>query len=314
MPKPLRVAAIGELLWDLLPEGPQLGGAPANFAAILAQIFACGANPPAGEVFLVSRIGDDPLGQQAQEQLIAHGVRPDFIAIDPDLPTGTVEVKLDPKLGPLYRIHKPVAWDAVRETPKLAALASMLDAVCFGTLAQRSPITRATLRAVVSATRADCLRVFDVNLRAPDWTAETILWGCEHATIFKMNAEEVEHIADAVGAETRGTPLQIAHSLLRRFPIQLVAITRGSRGSLLVSRDAVNDHPGIPTRVVDSIGAGDCFTAALTYFSLHPRPLPILADAANRWGAWAASQRGGMPLLDASSCNDLQAVRRPSEI
>ena len=212
MRKPLRVAAIGELLWDLLPEGPQLGGAPANFAAILAQIFACGANPPAGEVFLVSRVGDDPLGQQAQEQLIAHGVRPDFIAIDPDLPTGTVEVKLDPKLGPLYRIHKPVAWDAVRETPKLAALASMLDAVCFGTLAQRSPITRATLRAVVSATRADCLRVFDVNLRAPDWTAETILWGCEHATIFKMNAEEVEHIADAVGAETRDTPLQVAHS------------------------------------------------------------------------------------------------------
>ncbi|HEY5256561.1 MAG TPA: PfkB family carbohydrate kinase [Acidobacteriaceae bacterium] len=314
MRNPLRVAAIGELLWDLLPEGPQLGGAPANFAAILAQMFACGENTPAGEVFLVSSVGDDPLGQQAQEQLLARRVRPDFVAIDPDLATGTVEVRLDPKLGPLYRIHKPVAWDAVRETPKLAALASMLDAVCFGTLAQRSPITRATLRAVVSATRADCLRVFDVNLRAPDWTAEAIFWGCERATIFKMNAEEVEHIANAVGAEIRDTPLQVAYRLLDQFPIQLVSITRGSRGSLLVSRDAVNDHPGIPTRVVDSIGAGDCFTAALTYFSLHHCPLRILAEAANRWGAWATSQRGGMPLLDASSCSDLRAAAEPSEI
>ena len=107
--------------------------------------------------------------------------------------------------------------------------------------------------------------------------------------------------------------LQIAHPLLDKFSIRWSPSLEDPDGSLLVSRDAVNDHPGIPTRVVDSIGAGDCFTAALTYFSLHPRPLPILAEAANRWGAWAASQRGGMPLLDASSCNDLQAVRWPSE-
>ncbi|HTU51829.1 MAG TPA: PfkB family carbohydrate kinase, partial [Acidobacteriaceae bacterium] len=127
------------------------------------------------------------------------------------------------------------------------------------------------------------------------------LWGCQHATIFKMNHEEVAHVAKAIGAEEHGSPLKTAHSLLDQFPIRLVAITRGSNGSLLVTRDAVNDHPGIPTQVVDSIGAGDCYTAALTYFSLHHRPLPIVAEAANRWGAWAASQRGGMPFLDAAS-------------
>jgi fructokinase len=308
MRKPLRVAAIGELLWDLLPDGPQLGGAPANFAAILAQMFAGDATLPADEVFLVSCVGHDPLGTHARQQLIARRVHPDFIAVDPKRPTGTVEVQLDAEQGPRYRICNNVAWDAVRETPQLAALAPTLDAICFGTLAQRSSTTRTTLRSLVEATRADCLRVFDVNLRAPDWTMEAIVWGCEHATIFKMNHEEVAHLANAIGAEEHGSPLKIAHSLLDRFSIQLVAITRGSQGSLMVSRDAVHDHPGIPTRVIDSIGAGDCFTAALTYFSLHHRALPIVAEAANRWGAWATAQRGGMPLLDAASRTYLEAA------
>ena len=308
----MRVAAVGELLWDLLPDGPQLGGAPANFAAILAQMFACDDSDRAGEVFLVSRVGDDPLGKQAREQLIAHGVRPDFITVDPNRPTGTVEVQLDAERGPRYRICNDVAWDAVPETPQLAALAPTLDAIYFGTLAQRSPMTRATLRSMVAATRSDCLRVFDVNLREPDWTAEAILWGCRHATIFKMNHEEVPHIAKAIGAEEQSSPLQVAHSLLDQFPIQLVAITRGPHGSLLVTRNGVNDHPGTPAHVVDSIGAGDCFTAALTYFSLHHRPLPILAEAANRWGAWAASQRGGVPFLDAASRTYLETAIEPS--
>ncbi|MGB8477971.1 MAG: PfkB family carbohydrate kinase [Acidobacteriaceae bacterium] len=176
MRKPLRVAAIGELLWDLLPDGPQLGGAPANFAAVLAQMFACDDSDRAGEVSLVSCVGDDPLGIQAREHLIAHGVRPDFIAVDRSRPTGTVEVWLDAERGPRYRICSPVAWDAVPETSQLAALAPTLDAICFGTLAQRSPMTRSTLRSLVAATRTDCLRVFDVNLREPDWTAEAILW------------------------------------------------------------------------------------------------------------------------------------------
>jgi fructokinase len=308
MRKPLRVAAIGELLWDMLPDGPQLGGAPANFAAILAQMFAGDDANSTGEVFLVSCVGDDPFGMQAQEQLIAHRVRPNFITVDLGRPTGTVEVLLDANHGPQYRIRENVAWDYITETPPLSALAQTLDAICFGTLAQRSPMTRTTLRALVEATPADCLRVFDVNLRAPDWTAEAIAWGCAHATLFKMNHEEVAPVANAIGVAKNDSPLQVAHSLLDQFPIQFVAITRGPQGSLLVTRDAVHDHPGIPTHVADSIGAGDCFTAALTYSSLHHRPLPAIAEAANRWGAWAASRRGGMPFLDAASRNYLEAT------
>ena len=312
MRKPLRVAAVGELLWDLLPDGPQLGGAPANFAAILAQVLACGPAAPSGKVFVVSCVGDDPLGAQGRQQLIAHGALPDFIAIDPTRPTGTVAVELDADLGPSYRFPANVAWDAIPETPPLTALAPTLDAICFGTLAQRSSITRSTIRSLVASTRPDCLRVFDVNLRPPDWTADAIAWGCRHATIVKMNHEEIAHVASAIGAHTLDSPLQVAHALLDQFPIQLVAITRGPHGSLLVTRDAVDDHPGISTHVQDSIGAGDCFTAALTYFSLHHRPLAIVAEAANRWGAWAASQRGGMPLLDAAARSYLETAIEPS--
>jgi fructokinase len=307
MRKPLRLAAIGELLWDLLPQGPQLGGAPANFAAMLAQMSACAAENSGDEVFLVTCVGNDRLGTKAREHLIAHHVRPNYIAVDRSHPTGTVDVRLDPHLGPRYRIHANVAWDCVPETPPLLALAPTLDAICFGTLAQRSPVTRATLRRMVAAAPSKCLRVFDVNLRDPDWTAETVAWGCAHATILKMNLEEVAPVAHAVGAADRTTPLQVAHSLLDQFPIQLVAITRGQRGSLLVTRAAVHDHPGIPAQVAGLIGAGDCFTAALTDSSLRHRPLPVLAEAANRWGAWAASQPGGMPFLDCRTWANLEA-------
>jgi fructokinase len=304
MRKPLRVAAIGELLWDLLPDGPALGGAPANFAAMLAQMSACSAD----EVFLVTCVGHDPLGVQAREQLIAHHVRPDYIALDRSHPTGTVEVLLDVADGPRYRIHENVAWDYIPETPPLLALTPTLDAVCFGTLAQRSPVTQATLRSLVAATRPECLRIFDVNLREPHWNVETVAWGCAHATVLKMNREELAPVAHAVGAADYPTPLQVAHFLLDRFPIQLIAITRGRHGSLLVTREAVHDHPGICAHGTDSIGAGDCFTAALTYASLRHRPLPVLAEAANHWGAWAASQRGGMPFLDQQTLTHMEAV------
>ena len=313
MRKPLRVAAIGELLWDLLPDGHQLGGAPANFAAMLAQMSFGAANSPANEVFLVTCIGNDPLGAQARQQLIAHRVRPDYISVDRSHPTGTVEVLLDANHGPRYRIHENVAWDFVPEIPQLSALAPTLDAICFGTLAQRSPVTRATLRSLVAATRADCLRVFDVNLRDPDWTAEALAWGCAHATILKMNQEEVVHVAHAVAATNQQTPLLVARFLLGEFPIQLVAITRGQHGSLLVTREAIHDHPGIPVHMSDSIGAGDCFTAALTQYALRHCPLPVLAEAANRWGAWATTQRGGMPVLDAQTRTHLETSIEQSE-
>ncbi|MEO6965938.1 MAG: PfkB family carbohydrate kinase [Acidobacteriaceae bacterium] len=309
MGKPRRIASIGEILWDLLPDGPQLGGTTANFAAFLAQLSSDVAGESADEVFLVSRTGDDELGLQARKQLAVCSVREEHVSLDPSRPTGTVAVILDANKGPSYQIHKNVAWDAIPETPQLAALAPTLDAVCFGTLAQRSSVSRATIRSVIEASRTDCLRVFDVNLREPDWTTEAVVWGCNHASILKMNLEEVPHVAQAVGASgEEREPLPAAHFLLRQFPIQMVAITRGGEGSLMVTREDICEHPGVSVQVEDTIGAGDCFTAALTYYAMRHCSLPVLAEAANRWGAWVATQRGGMPLLDGNTRRTVDAT------
>lgn len=308
MQRHFRIAAIGELLWDLLPEGPQLGGAPANFAAMSANLAAVAASPSVvsvsqrDEIFLVSCVGDDSLGRQALDELSAHGVRLEHISVDPQHATGNVTVALDTNKGPTYRIEKEVAWDYIPETPQLAALAPTLDVICFGTLAQRSQMTRRTLQRLVETTRSDCVRVFDVNLREPYWTSEELEWGCAHATILKMNDAEIQPLAQVLGPSLKSqTFLQIAHFLHAKFSIELIAITRGAKGSLLVTRETAHDHPGIAVGVVDLIGAGDAFTAALTYSVLHQLPLPVMAEAANRLGAWVASQRGGMPIMNESA-------------
>lgn len=285
-----RIAAIGELLWDMLPGGPQLGGAPANFAAMAGAL--------GDESFLISRAGDDQLGHQAVRDLAVRPVGLDFVALDPRYPTGTVTVSLNREAVATYIIHEPVAWDNLPFTPQVAALAPTLDAVCFGTLAQRSATTRQTLRKLVEATVPGCVRVFDVNLREPYWNAATIAWGCSQATIVKMNHEEVPLVAHAVDAPPQVRDLlPVAKFLLEKFPVRLVAITRGSHGSLLVTRDRVQEHAGIRTDVIDTIGAGDAFTAALTHYALRQCSLEVMAEGANRWGAWVASQRGGMPTV-----------------
>ncbi|HYE21151.1 MAG TPA: PfkB family carbohydrate kinase, partial [Tepidisphaeraceae bacterium] len=148
------VVAIGEILWDLLPGGKQLGGAPANFAFHAGQLGA--------DAVSVSAVGDDADGREILARLHALGLTTDYIAVDPGHPTGTVTVSLDAAGVPSYTIHEGVAWDFVPETPGLLELAARADCVCFGSLAQRSPATRATIRSALAATRPDCVRVFDV--------------------------------------------------------------------------------------------------------------------------------------------------------
>jgi fructokinase len=298
---PFRVGAIGEILWDLLPDGARLGGTVANFTAMTAAL--------GDQAFLVSSVGDDARGQQALAQMTAHSVDVNYISRDPDHSTGTVTVTLASKTGPEYCIHQDAAWDFIVETPALLELAATLDAVCFGTLAQRSMVTRTTLRKFVDRTRADCVRVFDVNLRAPHWNEEVVAWGCSRATILKMNHEEVLPVGKAAGAQdSMHDPVEVARFLLDRFAVRLVAITRGGHGSLLVTREEVQEHPGVSCAVVDTIGAGDAFTAALTHSALRGYPLEAMAETANRWGAWVASQSGGMPYVDADTRRQISVV------
>jgi fructokinase len=204
---------------------------------------------------------------------------------------------------PVYTIHQPAAWDFLELTGEWVGLAERADAVCFGSLAQRSRESRQTIQALVKQTPASCVRVFDVNLRAPFLSGEVIQESLELATVLKMNDAETPLVLELLGLPTQeeSAPELLrlaAKRLLREFPsLRLVAVTRGAKGSLLVTREEEHEHPGICVHVADTIGAGDAFTAAITHYFLRGASLATLNDAGNRWGAWAASRSGAMPAL-----------------
>jgi fructokinase len=288
------VVGLGELLWDMLPGGPQLGGALTNFAVMASRVGSHGV--------IASRVGVDPLGQQARARLAQTPVDLGWLQEDFKAPTGTVTVTLLHG-QPEYVVHEPVAWDFLEFTPHWLSLAEQADAVCFGTLAQRSPTSRRTIENFLRATRPACVRVFDVNLRDPFYSAELVERSLECATILKLNAAEMPRVLDLLGFPhapdtTPDFLLSGARLLLDQFPLKLIAVTLGDQGSLLVTPAEVHRHPGHPTQIADAIGAGDAFTAALTHYYLENAPLAVLNEAGNRWGSWTASQPGAMPPLD----------------
>src|SRR5271163_2315954 len=305
--EPKVVVGLGELLWDMLPEGKQLGGAPANFSVMSARL--------GNRAVIASRLGEDALGREALKYLATLPADTDFIQRDLKQPTGSVSVKL--KDGqPEYVIHEPVAWDFLEFTPEWKKLAAEADAVCFGSLAQRGAVSRKTIHAFLAATRRDCVRVFDVNLRKPFYTRGVLEDSLGRATLLKLNDAEMPEVLrllklDDAEANPAGPPdanfLRIgAQALLAEFPLQLVCITMGGSGSLLVTREIFDQHPGVPIQVVDTIGAGDAFTAALTSYYLKGAPLPVLNEAGNRWGSWVASQAGAMPPLSSEKHDEIE--------
>lgn len=288
------ILGIGELLWDLLPEGPRLGGAPANFTVMAGRL--------GNHAAILSRIGRDDLGRKAVDLLEPLPTDGTHLQVDPWHETGRVTVVL--KDGqPEYVIHQPAAWDFMELSDEWVQMAERADAICFGSLAQRSPESQQTIQSLVAQTSSACVRVFDVNLRAPFCSGEVIQESLELATVMKMNDAEVPQVMTLLGLppEEELTPAALrmgAERLLAEFPaLQLVAITRGGNGSLLVTRDAWHEHPGVPAQVEDTIGAGDAFTAALTHYLLRGASLEVLNEAGNRWGSWVASQSGAMPPL-----------------
>ena len=301
MNEPHLILGIGELLWDILPDGMRLGGAPANFAVMAGRL--------GNHAAILSRIGRDDLGRQAIDRLDPMPVETGFLQVDQLHETGRVTVSLEGG-EPHYTIHEPAAWDFLELSDEWIQLAARADAICFGSLAQRNRQARQTIQTLAAEASAKCIRVFDVNLRAPFYSAEVLQESLELATAVKMNDVEAPLVLDLldlaieeapVTGETLSTPEYLraaAERLLAEFPsLQLVAATRGSRGSLLVTRDEWNEHPGFPVKVADGIGAGDAFTAAMTHYMLRGADLATLNEAGNRWGGWIASQSGAMPAL-----------------
>ncbi len=278
------VVGLGEALWDKLPGGARLGGAPANVAFHAAQMGADGR--------VVSRVGADPDGARLLAELQAHGLGTDAVQRDPARPTGTVQVTLQDG-QPTYTICEGVAWDGLEWTDALETLAAESSGVCFGTLAQRGASRPALQRFVRQASQA--VRVFDVNLRPPFVDAEALTFGFGHARVVKAGADELVTIANLLGwPPGQDRALDI---LLREFPVSLVAITRGSeRAELHTLPQSVSASPP-PTVTVDAVGAGDAFTAALLLGVMDGRPLSDTLARANKTGAFVAGQPGAMPSL-----------------
>ncbi|MGH9942800.1 MAG: PfkB family carbohydrate kinase, partial [Pyrinomonadaceae bacterium] len=193
-----------------------------------------------------------------------------------------------------FVISENAAWDQLEITKDLAELAGRADAVCFGTLAQRAPIARATVRRFLAALRPDALKVFDANLRAPFYSAEIVAASLESADVCKLNEAELPLVAEMLGLGGRGDHAQ-AHRLVQVFDLALVCVTRGSRGCLLVTPDDIAEHGGYRVVVRDAVGAGDFFNAAAAHHFLRGAPLEEVAARANLLGAWAATQEGAMP-------------------
>jgi len=284
------VVGLGELLWDLFPAGKQLGGAPTNFAYITSLL---------GDVGIpASRLGHDALGAEALRRLGDLGLPTQFLQTDPEHPTGTVKIEVDSAGQPRFEISESVAWDFLAWTAEWQTLALQTDAVCFGSLAQRRQQSCSTIRGFLQATRPSAVRVFDVNLRQNFYSLQVLAESMKLSTVIKLNQDELPRIMHLFDLEHRNEK-ESAQRLLSLYDLNLVCVTRGNCGSLLVSAAECSEHAGFRVRVADTVGAGDAFTAALVHGYLRGIPLPQINENANRVGAWVASQSGATPALKA---------------
>lgn len=279
----MKTAAIGELLFDRFPDRDRLGGAPCNVAAMLSQFGL--------DSHLISAVGRDRLAGRALAELAALGVDTSAVQ-ENELPTGEVRVTLDSHGKPTYTFAEKSAWDQIRWTPALAELAPTFDAVCFGTLAQRNG-SGETIRTFLRHTREDALRVFDLNLRAPFYNREVVLETFQLANILKLNDEELPILAGFFGVK----PEEVIPRLLAGN-IELVALSLGPEGAELHRRGECSRAPaGELEKMVDSVGAGDSFTATLIAGLLRGLPLDRINRHGNRVASYVCSQHGATPAL-----------------
>lgn len=286
------IVGIGEILWDMLPAGKQLGGAPANFAYHAAALGAAGT--------VASRVGKDELGQEILARLDSLGLDRGHISIDPLHPTGTVDVTLKPGGVPDYVIHEGVAWDFLAFTPDLRELAAKADAVCFGTLGQRSPESRQAIGAFLASLKPGCLRVFDINLRQHYYDRALVHEMLMRCDVLKLNDAELPVVAGMFGILGQGS--EAVGNLMSRYPLKLVALTHGPAGARLQGIGESSSHPGFAVPASgsgDTVGAGDAFTAALVLGLLRGVPLQRINEIANRLASYVCSQPGATPPIPA---------------
>lgn len=282
------IVGIGEILFDILGESEELGGAPANFAYHVNKLGAKG--------YAVSTIGSDPRGVKALEELRRRNLSTDCITVIEGAETGYVRATLDTEGIATYTFPDDIAWDRLVLNESALAIAGQSAGVCFGSLAQRSASSRREIYRFLDLTPMDALKVFDLNLRQTFFSRDIILQSLDYADILKLNDDELPVLAGML--DIYGSDRELLASLVKGFELKLAALTRGGQGSLLVSPEGYSDHPGVKMdRVVDTIGAGDAFTAATVISLLHGERLDIVNDKANRVAALVCGEKGAMPVL-----------------
>jgi fructokinase len=284
-----QLVGIGELLWDCFDDKRKPGGAPANVAFHAKQL---GMNAT-----IVSRVGADPLGNEILGFLQAHELDTAHIQADQIHPTGTVTVEMVRADHPQYTIHENVAWDHIEFNEQLRAVCASADAICFGTLAQRSPVSRRTILDCINAAN-HAIKIYDVNLRPPHYNRKTIEASLHACDIAKFNDEESEVLAALLELANAGLE-EFAAAMLAKFELDAVCITRGGQGSLVLTADECATAPSPTIKVADTVGAGDAFTAALAYAQLNHLSAKTTAHFANQIAGNVAAQFGAMPRLDA---------------
>ncbi|MGO9863196.1 MAG: carbohydrate kinase family protein [Terriglobales bacterium] len=287
----LNVVGLGETLWDVLLTGPQLGGAPANFAY---HARALGAR-----THVITRVGNDDYGREAIRRFRAMGLPETTVQVDEAAPTGIAKVVLSGDGLAHFTIQENVAWDRLAATPEALAAAREANAICFGTLAQRSESSRTAIHQLVAAAPKDALRVFDINLRQQFYSREVIDQSLRLANVLKLNDDELPVLVEMFSLT--GSAEHQIDRLAQEFNLHLVALTRGEEGSLLYLQNESqwSDCQSRPVQVADTVGAGDSFTAALVLGLLRKMDLNEINTIADEVAGYVCSQPGATPTLPA---------------
>ncbi len=284
------VVGLGEVLWDVLPEGKKLGGAPANFAYHAGQFLG------QDNTMAISALGEDALGDETIEALREHGLN-DLMPRVP-YPTGTVQVTLAEGGIPTYDIRENVAWDNIPFDHDIQHIASQCRAVCFGSLAQRNVVSRETIQRFLDATPADCLKIFDINLRQQFYTKEIIQESIRRCNVLKINDEELVLIGRMFGYPG----LDIENKcwlILGKYNLDMLVLTCGTNGSYVFTPGQVSFQETPKVRVADTVGAGDSFTGSFVAAILNGKPVAEAHKLAVEVSAFVCTQNGAMPTLPA---------------
>ena len=286
------IAGLGEVLWDCLPEGKKLGGAPANFA-YHASMFGY-------QAYAVSALGNDALGDRTVEELDKKHLRHIMPRID--FPTGTVQVELDEEGVPTYDIKRDVAWDNIPFTAEMEDLAKRCSCVCFGSLAQRNSVSHDTIHRFLHSTPKDCLKIFDINLRQNFYTKEIIQESLNACDILKINDEELVTIGRLFGYP--GLDMENkCYLILGKYNLRMLVLTCGTNGSYVFARGMKSYQPTPKVEVADTVGAGDSFTGSFAAAILAGMPVEEAHKLAVEVSAYVCTQPGAMPQLPESLLN-----------